>query len=69
MAEPEKLRNTARNLMRMALACLDEAGERGAAARLQHALDTLDKVPRLQPGDELPQALIDRHLPGRRGGN
>ena len=62
MADPEKLIVTAGNLMRMALACLDEASESDASTYLQHAIDTLDGVPPLRPGEEIPQELIDRFL-------
>lgn len=45
------------DLMRMALALLDEAGESGAAARLQSAIDTANKVPVLRPGEEVDPKL------------
>lgn len=54
MTEPERLANTARNLLRMSLACLDAAGEDRAAAYAQHALDIIDATPVLQDGEVLP---------------
>ena len=40
--------------MRMALTLLDKAGERSAAAGLQHAIDTALHNHPLKPGEELP---------------
>ncbi len=41
-SDPDHARQVAISLMRMALALLDRADESLAAARLQHALDTLE---------------------------
>lgn len=50
---------TADMLMEQALALLDEqGGEEHAAFLLQHALDTLRRVPAMQEGDELDPALL-----------
>ena len=68
MAEPEKLKATARNLMKMALACLDEAGERGAAVHLQHAVDVLNKTPNIRPGEKVPDEHVEHHFTACRRG-
>lgn len=51
--------DTADSLMERALALLDcQGGEEATACLLQHALDTLRRVPAMQAGDELDPALL-----------
>lgn len=57
-ADAERLAHVAASLMRMALALLDRAGDGWAAARLRHALDTLERRP---PGSPT-QAELDDFL-------
>lgn len=60
----EKQAATALNLMRMALALLDESGiQRIAALKLQEAIDVASNAPIARSEDDVPQELIDRMLP------
>lgn len=49
-------RESAIILMHKAIALLDKAGEHLAAARLQSAIDAVERRAPMKPGDELPEA-------------
>lgn len=52
---PERSREVAISLMRLALPLLDQAGDTLAAARLQHAIDTALDTPPMGKGEQLAQ--------------
>lgn len=56
-------RTVALSLMRMALALLDRCGESTGAARLQHAIDTVERRPIGAPGDSEIDRVFGPSLP------
>lgn len=54
MKDSASLRRRAVALMREAIAMLDEAREQVAAVHLQMAIDVVERIPPMKPGDELP---------------
>lgn len=57
--------DTAVSLMKMAIALLDRDGEPLAAAHVQRAIEVVNNVPAMQPGEELSSELIDAFLSSR----
>ena len=62
MSSRPEMTATAVRLMRLALPLLDQSGQGFAAARLQHAIDTVDDVPVRAPTDEELNRFLESDL-------